>query len=361
MSRWKRAPKSAAFAALGCAVALFSSLMVGVAAAQPGQPTEPLEYDVSEIPLPAKWQDRSFEYSGLSWYGDKLVILPQYPHRSEYRIPVIQKAELARFAAAGDAYVGPIPTEEMTLDSSAFRKRLVGYEGLESIAFYGDHAFLTIETEYDTRTAGYVVRARVEGSEIKIEYDTLRPLFTQTKIGNLAYEAIAVNDQGVYVLYELNGGPNQRPRVLVFDHDLKWRGTRIVAHPIEYRITDASSELDDGSFYVMNYHWPGDGWESSACLLTQEYGRGKTHSESEVVERIVHVTRDGTRGFLGDQDAPRQLRLAKDEARNWEGLEFFEDVGFLLISDEYPRTMLGLVRLPKEAASRRLKRYKTKP
>ncbi len=320
-----------------------------------------VEYDVDEIPLPEKWQDKSFEYSGLSWYGSRLVILPQYPQRSEHRIPVIERSELQRFAQEGEKYVGPIPTEEMTLDTTGLRKQLVGYEGLESIAFYGRQAYLTIETEYNDRTAGYVVRALVDGSEIRIEPETLRPLFTQTKIGNLAYEAISVNDTGVHVLYELNGGPNQRPRVLSFDHDLNWNGTHVLAHPIEYRITDATSELDDGSFYVMNYHWPGDGWESNACLLTKAFGRGKTHAKSEVVERIVHIRPElKYGGYVGDKDAPQQLRLAPDEARNWEGIEYLEGIGFLLISDEHPRTMLGLVKLPEGAKKRRLKRLDAK-
>ena len=301
------------------------------------------EYKVHEIPLPEAWQDRSFEYSSLTWFGDRLLLLPQYPARTGYRIPVIDRAELIRFTEGQMS--APVAVETLRLDTSLLEKRLVGYEGLEGIAFYGRHAFLTIETEIGDRPLGYVVRAKVEGEVIRIEAETLKPLFTQTQVGNFAYEAIVVDDTGVHVLYELNGGPNAHPRVLSFDRELQWLGTPPIEHLIEYRITDASSTLDDGSFFVMNYHWSGDDYVSNPCLLTKAFGRGETHARSLAVERIVRM-RPSRAGYAADQEAPLQLRLQSGDSRNWEGLEYLEGVGILLITDEHPRTILGLIPLP---------------
>ena len=199
------------------------------------------------------------------------------------KLPSIERKDLEAFAKAHAAGrpTGEIAVTEMTLDDTALRSRLVGYEGFESIGFHKNVAFLTVETEINDKPTGYLIRADVRGNELVLQEDTLRPLFTQTTLGNLAYEAILVDDDRVQVLYELKGGPNHRPQVLSFDHSLQWKGTRRLK-PIEYRITDATSRLADGTFYVMNYHWPGSDWKSESCALAERFGVGATHAKTEV-------------------------------------------------------------------------------
>ena len=44
--------------------------------------------------------------------------------------------------------------------------------------------------------------------------------------------------------------------------------------------------------------------------------------------------------------APVQLELPGEDARNWEGIVRLDDVGFLLVTDQYPQTILGFVPVP---------------
>ena len=40
---------------------------------------------------------------------------------------------------------------------------------------------------------------------------------------------------------------------------------------------------------------------------------------------------------------PIQLQLLSDDLRNWEGIVRLDNLGFLLVTDKFPRTMLGFV------------------
>ncbi len=80
--------------------------------------------------------------------------------------------------------------------------------------------------------------------------------------------------------------------------------------------------------------------------LSRQYGQGASHAESEVVERLVEFqVVDGK--IVRTKTAPIQLVLAADgEARNWEGIVRLDGVGFLLVTDQYPETILGFVAYP---------------
>ncbi len=64
------------------------------------------------------------------------------------------------------------------------------------------------------------------------------------------------------------------------------------------------------------------------------------------MERIIklQITTDGIQ--LADV-TPIYLTLTSDESNNWEGLVRMND-GFLLVTDEYPTTILGYVSGVKE-------------
>ena len=103
----------------------------------------------------------------------------------------------------------------------------------------------------------------------------------------------------------------------------------------------------DGTFWVLNYFYPGDTHLAvNSDPIALEFGLGPTHIESAVVERILelHITDSGIRL---EQIPPIQLRLLDTEtARNWEGIEYLDGYGFLLVTDSFPDTILGFVPYP---------------
>ena len=69
--------------------------------------------------------------------------------------------------------------------------------------------------------------------------------------------------------------------------------------------------------------------------------------EGRPVERILPLRVDGDRVVLDHERPILELRTRSDDvARNWEGLVRWGDEGFLLVTDEYPRTLLGFVEHP---------------
>ena len=78
--------------------------------------------------------------------------------------------------------------------------------------------------------------------------------------------------------------------------------------------------------------------------IAKKFGIGKSHSKAERVERILqlHFSKNGI--TLSDRP-PLYLELSLDkDARNWEGIARLDTLGFLIITDTYPRTIFGFVR-----------------
>jgi hypothetical protein len=112
---------------------------------------------------------------------------------------------------------------------------------------------------------------------------------------------------------------------------------------IEYRITDATIIDENHEFWVINYFWPGDreSFQPGKDELSILYEKGKTHQESEIVERLVQLKYENEEILL-TPEPPLQLKLI-DEARNWEGLVRLENYGFIIATDKYPKTILGYI------------------
>src|SRR5690606_4704530 len=79
----------------------------------------PTEVDVRQLPLAAPLDSTKIEFSGMAWYGDKLVLLPQYPTRFKVdgnpAIYAIEKQDilLAIEQKGGQPLTGkPVPFED---------------------------------------------------------------------------------------------------------------------------------------------------------------------------------------------------------------------------------------------------------
>ncbi|MBN1948986.1 MAG: hypothetical protein JW784_04515, partial [Candidatus Cloacimonetes bacterium] len=120
------------------------------------------EYQVREIPLYGPASLPQAEFSGLSWYNDHLILLPQYP---DYQtrdgngvLFAISRQDLLEVVS--NYKESSVEILEINIQMSYFRVNIPGFEGFEAIGFYGNDVFLTIEAEPDKAT-GYLVKGRI--------------------------------------------------------------------------------------------------------------------------------------------------------------------------------------------------------
>lgn len=304
---------------------------------------------VLEIPLAGPVTDRQAELSGLAWYGDHLIILPQYPDFNEeegsflYALP---KSEILAFLdGQNDDPLEPRPVPFVAADLEA---SIAGFEGYEAIAFSGDEAYTVIEARNNGAMLGYLVKGKMEPglAALTLDASTMAVIAPQTDEFNIAEESLFVADQLVGVIHELNGAKvNPAPVVHLFGLDLSPVG--VVAFPnVPFRITDASALDAGGRFWAINYFYPGSD-ELLDVFGTPEGGANGYQGWSAWagLGRLLEfqfspfgVTPAGT--------APIQLEANLSDIHNWEGLTRLDGKGFLLVSDEIPGSVLGFVPLP---------------
>ena len=223
---------------------------------------------------------------------------------------------------------------------------LPGFEGFEGLTFNDDQVFMTIETHNGNPMMGYLVAGSYDAAlqQISLDPQTLVELPPQTNFLNASDEALTIYDDRIFTFFEDNGlSQNPKAEAHTFDFNLQHRGT--VSFPnIEYRVTDATETQEDGTFWVMNYFYPGDDHlAADDDPLISQYGIGETHKQFDGVERIVEMKiEEGAIRLVNI--APLYLRLNSDGvSRNWEGIVRLDEIGFLLITDSFPRTIFGFV------------------
>ena len=309
----------------------------------------PAEAQVDPLVLDASMAKQSMEYSGLAWFQDWLVLLPQYPEKnliqgqaSLFAIPK-QSITDALNHPSGEA----LPWQAIAFEDDGLSESIRGFEGFESIAFNGDEVFMTIESRSGSPMLGYLVRGTVSGAieQITLDADTLVRLDPQTSFSNASDEAITLFNGMVYTFFEDNGfEQNPQPIAHQFSIEDALQAATIPFPNINYRITDATSTDSEGYLWVMNYFYPGDTHlQASSDALAEAYGQGATHLDSDVVERIIKLQIDYAAIRLVDEP-PVQLQLfPENEARNWEGLVVLDDLGFLVVTDSFPESILAFV------------------
>ena len=306
----------------------------------------PAEAPVRTIPLAGPAAQRNAEFSAMAWYGDTLIMLPQYPNftadgaSAAYALP---RADI--IAWLDGAITGPLTPAPVAFDYSGVAEWLPGFEGFEALAFRGDSVFATTEVTANGQTAAYLVSGSVDADNATIRLDaaTLTWIQPQTALPNFSDEAIIVTpDGGLISLYEINGAAwNPNPVAHRFNADLAPLDP-VPSPSVEYRITDATSLDEQGRFWAINMYFPGEAFlVAPADPIAAQYGEGPTHAAQEQVERLLEFAWDGAQVTRTDTP-PMQLALTL-LARNWEGIVRLDDRGFLLITDQFPETVLGFV------------------
>lgn len=303
------------------------------------------EMEILTLRIPESIEAPSFEYSGMAWFKENLVLLPQFPQGKEFsreaNLFVITKSDL--LLALGDPDM-ELPVRDVPIINSDLRTVINGFEGFESILFVDQEVYLTIESRAGNPMMGYLIRGEVQGEleSITLDPESLVELVPFSSERNATFEAMTYWNENFYVIYEHNSDQGEsQPVAYQYNQDLEF--VRAIPFPaLDYRVTDATISDASGKFWVMNYFFPGDthlAVDQDALIL--EYGEGKTHSENEPVERLVQLQISENQISRIDQ-APTYLQLLDyNIARNWEGLVLLDDLGFLLITDSFPGSLLG--------------------
>jgi len=310
------------------------------------------EMPVVTIPLSGGITDSLAEISGLAWYGDYLIILPQYPEifptDEGGSLFAISKQDLV--AIIDGTATEPISPRVIPFDDSGMGNNIPKYEGFESIGISSNRVFLTIEAESDVGMIGYLVSGEIQPdlSLLQLDAEPIQEIQPQADIENYTDESVLIFDDQLITFYEANGANvNPEPVGHVFDFGLNPTGT-IPIPTIEYRITDITALDMKGKFWAINYLFSGDRKKLNPAVdeVALEYGVGASHLASKHVERLVEFHYTDT-GIVFADSPPILLQLLDNgEARNWEGIVRLDERGFLLMTDKYPGTILGFVPLP---------------
>jgi len=307
--------------------------------------SNPDEYQIQEIKLSGEVTSPKAEISGLAWYNDNLILLPQFPERFSSRIFSIPKSKILEYLSQSEPE--DIKPFEIHFSAPDYRDMFAGFEGFEAICFSGNTAFITVETEPAEGIKPYLVKAALseELNELKILPNKLTPIPCDLDLKNMAYETMIIFNNKLFTIYEANGiGVNKTPQAHQFDFDLNYIGP-INFPSIEYRITDATEVDENGCFWAINYFYPGeeDVLKPVTDQITEKYGKGESHFKSDAVERLVEFQIDNS-GIHLTQTPPIQLQLlTENDSRNWEGIVRLENKGFLIATDRFPETILAFV------------------
>lgn len=303
---------------------------------------------VTEIPLSGPLAAPYAELSGLAWYGDSLILLPQYPSRFQNQLFALHKQDIVDFLRG--KHQTPLQPQPIPLIEPGLQRQIVGFDGFEAITFVNDRVYLTVEARQGIGAMGYLVSGSVASdlTEIRLDDTRFTAIQPQTNFANMSDETIvAVGDQ-LATVYEANGRfVNANPMVHFFDGaTLDLLGV-LPLTAVEYRITDATALDNFGRFWVINYFFPGD--RALRPILKARGAAGAIDENAQPIERLLEL-QFTTEGVVRTDTPAVQLHLLENNvARNWEGIVRLqtEDLdGFLLVTDSFPETILAFVSKP---------------
>ncbi len=307
------------------------------------------EADVITIPLEGEVASRKLEASGLSWFNGNLMILPQFPEKfsngKDGAFFIIKKEKIEEYLTGRNQ--APLSAERIEVIYEGEKDFLsCDGGGFEGVVVDGNELYFVVESMDEGKTFCYLVKGSFDKatSTITITTKSKVKIDSQSGIHNLSDETILQKDDLLITLHEGNGvNITKVPVAHIIGCDMHEKRS-LPMENVEYRITDATSVDSSGKFWVINYFYKGDFTDLKPVIDANFKGEGigKTHYENKHVERLLEfvIMHDGIRRT---QQNSIQFVLDKNGGRNWEGIVRYEDKGFLVVSDYYPKTILAFI------------------
>ena len=300
------------------------------------------------ISLEGEISERKSEISGLCWFNDFLLLLPQYPNfltkNENGIIYYIKKGEINNYLFSNASNV--ISPKTFKIDLSDLDKYFNEGSGFEGISVIDNKIFLTIESMKNGEMQSLIISGDIDSTNktISLDKNSIKNIPVSAEIFNLSCEAIASKNDTIIPIYEANGkNVNPNTFVNIFNNNLEIQ-EKINFPNVEYRITDATIIDENGKFWAINYLFPKDGKKliPAEDQLFIRYGTGKTHRNSKAVERIVEFELKNHKISITDKQ-PVYIKLLENDSRNWEGLAKLDEKGFLVITDTFPQTIFAFI------------------
>lgn len=307
------------------------------------------EYPPTVIPLSGPAAAENAEISGMAWYGDTLVLLPQYPERfgsADGALLGLNRTDILAFLDGAQSQA--LEPFIIPLVAPGIENLVQNFEGFEAIAFHDNSVYLSIEASPDGMVTHLVSGAIApDPLEIRLDTTSLVEIYSTVALPNISDEALINLDGQILSFSEANGASiYPDPQAHLFDLTLQPLGS-IPFPNIEYRLTDASTPDANGRFWVLNTFLSTDeALRPASDPLAAQFSEGPTHSQHETVERLVELQFSPSGITLTDTPPVQLELLAEGEYRNWQALARLEGYGFLLATDKYPQTILAFIAWP---------------
>lgn len=315
----------------------------------PNNKKEPAESEIREIHLKGVASERFVEASGLSWYKDYLIILPQFPHKiadsRDGALLAVSKQLIVEYLNNPEAE--PITAELISFSANGIDElgKSAG-AGYEAITFINDKVYMSIESYDHEKYSSYLVEGKVYGEIDSIAMDarSIVPIVSNSGLKNMGEEAIVSFDNRIIAIHEANGRNNTQKNIAAIYNPVEQTLSNCQFPLIEYRITDASQADSSGNFWVINYFYPGesDKLRPEKDYYADRFGVGTTNKMFEPIERLIELKLTEDR-IVYTESPPVYIKLNDENGRNWEGLVKLDGHGFLLITDYYPRSLLAFI------------------
>ncbi len=299
------------------------------------------------IPLPKGISGVNEEFSGMTLWGNRVYLEPQYGDYKETKL----NGKFNIYSINADSIGRVIDGKDTGL--SRYRTiRVIGlnqlpdsvkqyYEGFEAISIINKQVFLSIETN-DTYNYCFLLKGTLDTLKNEIH---INPHFVALRryphISNAGFESVTYmpTENKLLAYYEFNGMADGGTGYLI-DTAFKQPPQKIKVPFLYFRLTDITATAK-GQIYGINYYWNGD---------YDNYLNNKilTHQEDHI-KQIIPDLRDSLNNnpnYLKGKTFARIVTLKNYKAtqwkqagaafegfkNKWEGLTLFRK-GALIITD----------------------------
>jgi hypothetical protein len=140
---------------IGFFVLVLSTHMIGATPLVVAQNApSPSEQPVQLLNVAGPLSKRYGQFSGMAWYRDTLVLLPQYP--SEYDSHLLTLPKQAIVDMIRGVNTSALQANLLPIFGHEAFEGMEGFEGFESSGFAGDRVYLTIETQRGNSMVGFL-------------------------------------------------------------------------------------------------------------------------------------------------------------------------------------------------------------
>lgn len=290
-----------------------------------------------EIPLTGPAAHPASELSSLAWHGDTLFLVAEEPRSGLY---LLERSAINGFLSGESEE--PLLPRQVPIERAEVLRDVPYFDGIEALAFEGDFAYFLMESRRGCTMEAYLARGVVNAESKVITLDDAPPVAIGLahQACNLSAESIVIHGGRVLLLEEANGkNLVAAPMAHVFSPTLE-KLASLPLPSIDYRLTDATEPDVAGRFWVINYLWPPE-----RRLLNPA---DDPEDPDAPVEMLMEF-QIGDAGIDRTATPPinlRQGRAPNTEPHNWEGVVRLDDLGFLVVTDTFPQTVLGFVPHP---------------